>query len=268
MIARAYVDTPAGRLHYAQVDGGPTAILMLHQTPRSHDEFAEVLPLLGRERRAIAMDMVGFGLSPPAPDPHTIEAMAAGVVALAEALGLGTVAVMGHHTGAAVAIEAAASHPERVSALILSSPPWTGPEFRAAHADGPGVDDAETMANGSHLMELWAKREPFYPPNRPDILNRFIRDALAPGLDPVEGHRACARYEMERRIDRVTCPVLLIGAGLDPFAMPDLPVVEQALVNAPYRRVRVIEGGRIPLMEEYAPDVAREVGDFLDELGL
>ena len=56
-------------------------------------------------------------------------------------------------------------------------------------------------------MELWAMRAPFYPPNRPDLLDRFIRDALAPGLDPVEGHRACARYRMEERIGLVTAPV-------------------------------------------------------------
>jgi pimeloyl-ACP methyl ester carboxylesterase len=36
-------------------------VLLLHQTPRSWDEFRDVLPLLGRSRRAIAIDLVGFG---------------------------------------------------------------------------------------------------------------------------------------------------------------------------------------------------------------
>jgi pimeloyl-ACP methyl ester carboxylesterase len=236
---------------------------MLHQTPRSLDEFAEVLPRMGSAMRALAMDMVGFGLSPQAPSPHTVEAMAAGGWALLDALGVDRVALMGHHTGAAVAIEMAASQPARVWALVLSSPPWTGPEFRQAHAAGPGVDDAIPVADGSHLGDLWAKRAAFYPPGRPDILNRFIRDALAPGLDPVEGHRACARYEMERRIGLVTCPVLLIGASLDPFAMPDLPRVRQGLINAADIREHVIEGGRIPLMEEFPDEVAQAALDFL-----
>lgn len=71
----AYADTPLGQLHYAE-GGEGTPVLLLHQTPRSWDEFREVLPLLATRRRAIAMDMYGFGMSakpargtPWAPEP-------------------------------------------------------------------------------------------------------------------------------------------------------------------------------------------------------
>src|SRR5699024_11601516 len=68
-----YADSPLGRLHYAELgDGFP--LLMLHQTPRSHDEFAEVQPLMARSGyRAIAMDMLGFGLSAPSAVPRSEE---------------------------------------------------------------------------------------------------------------------------------------------------------------------------------------------------
>lgn len=257
-----YADTPSGRIHLRD-EGVGSACLLLHQTPRSLDEFAELQPILARRHRTIAMDMVGFGASPPAPSPHTIERMAAGAVDLIESLKLGSVVVIGHHTGAAVAIEVAASRPDLTSALVLSSAPWTDAEFRRKHADGPGVDDAIAQADGSHLMELWAKRAPFYPPNRPDLLDRFIRDALAPNLDPVEGHRACARYRMEERIGLVTAPVLVIGAADDPFAMPDLPRVRDGLTGSPTVQAVVIEGGMIPLMETHADEVAYAIAVFL-----
>jgi pimeloyl-ACP methyl ester carboxylesterase len=112
-------------------------------------------------------------------------------------------------------------------------------------------------------MELWAKRAPYYPPNRHDLLDRFIRDALAPGLDPVEGHRACARYRMEERIGLVTAPVLMIGAAADPFAMPDLPRVSEALTGSALVETVVIEGGMIPLMETHAAAVAAAIDEFL-----
>ena len=257
-----YAQGPQGQLHYRDAGSGDP-ILLLHQTPRSLDEFAELQPLLARNHRVVAMDMVGFGASPPAPRPHTIEAMASGAISLIEALDLHDVVVVGHHTGAAVAIEVGASQPDLVRALVLSSAPWTNEEFRLRHADGPGVDDAARQSDGAHLMELWAKRAPFYPPNRHDLLDRFIRDALAPGLDPVEGHRACARYRMEDRIGLITAPVLMVGAAADPFARPDLPRVREALTGSVKVETVVIEGGMIPLMETHADAVAAAIEAFL-----
>ncbi|MDY7086410.1 MAG: alpha/beta hydrolase [Actinomycetota bacterium] len=262
---RGYAATPHGRMHYAELGEGP-AVLLLHQTPRSSDEFREVQPLLAEGRRVIAMDMRGFGLSAPLPAPQTIEAIAEGAYGLLDALGVERTTVLGHHTGGAVAIEMAAAAPQRVEALILSSAPWTDAAYRESHAGGPGVDEAGTAEDGSHLIRLWALRQPYYPAGRPDLLNRFIRDALAPGVDPAEGHRACARYVMEDRIGLVTAPVLLIGASQDPFALPDVDRLRKNLTNAVRVETTVIEGGTIPLMEQKADEVAAATLQFLGDL--
>ncbi len=254
-VRRSYADTPFGQLHYAEAGSGP-ALLLLHQTPRSYDEFREVQPLLAGRHRVIAMDMLGFGLSAVLDKPQTIEQYAAGAFALLDALHITTAVVLGHHTGAAVAVEMAASHPERVSALVLSSPPWK--------SHGVGVDNIETDANGNHLAELWQLRQPYYPAGRPDLLERFVRDALAPGVDPAEGHRACAHYQMEDRVGLVTAPVLLIGASADPFAFPNVAILGEHLIAARSVESAVIYGGTIPLMEQAPEEVAKLVGDFLD----
>jgi pimeloyl-ACP methyl ester carboxylesterase len=264
-VRRGYADSVLGPLHFAEAGTGPV-LLLLHQTPRSHDEFREVLPLLTDGRRVIAMDMLGFGMSASVPAPQSIERMASGALALLDALGVTEAAVLGHHTGAAVAIEMAAQQPARVPALVLSSTPWTGPEYRSSHGERGGVDEAEPADDGSHLTTLWRLRRPYYPAGRPDLLDRFIRDALAPGVDPAEGHRACARYVMEDRITLVRAPVLLIGASADPFAMPQLATLRDRLTNARSLDVRVIEGGMIPLMEQAPADVADVVHRFLRAL--
>jgi pimeloyl-ACP methyl ester carboxylesterase len=263
-VRRGYADTPAGQLHYAEAGQGP-AILLLHQTPRSHDEFRELQPLLAAEHRVIAMDMPGFGLSYGLPAPHTIEQFAAGARALLDALDVESAAVLGHHTGGTVAVELAASSPDRVRALVLSSTPWADVAYRASHAGGPGVDEAEQAADGSHLTRLWSLRHPYYPDQRPDLLERFVRDALAPGVDPAEGHRACARYHMEDRIGLVTAPVLLLGADADPFAFPAMADLQKHLVNAARCDLAVIEGGMIPLMEQRPEEVAWATIAFLDD---
>jgi pimeloyl-ACP methyl ester carboxylesterase len=192
--------------------------------------------------------------------------MATGAAALLDGLGIDGAVVLGHHTGAAVAIELAARAPERVRALVLSSPPWADAAFRASHAEGPVVDEVVIADDGRHLAQLWGFRRQYYPSGRPDLLNRFIRDALAPGVDPAEGHRACARYRMEERIGLVAAPTLLIGASADPFALPQLEPIVDHLTGAASVRTVVLDGGTIPLMEQLPDEVAAEVERFLADL--
>lgn len=258
----AYADTSFGQLHYAEQGDGPV-LLLLHQTPRSWDEFRELIPLLAVDYRVIAMDMVGFGASATLPAPQTIELFARGAWELLDALGIAHAAVLGHHTGAAVALEMAAADPRRIAALLLSSCPWADERYRADHAAGAGVDRAERGEDGSHLRTLWDLRRPYYPEPVAGLLNRFVRDALAPGVDPAEGHRACARYRMEDRVGAVTAPVLLIGAGKDPFSMPSLPVLSERLTAARSIRSVVIENGTVALIEREASVIAAAVREFL-----
>ena len=143
-----YVDTSLGQLHYAEMGTG-RPILLLHQTPRSHDEFRELIPLLAKENRVIAMDMYGFGRSAKFPAPHTIESYAEGAVVLMSALGISKINLLGHHTGALVALEVAASHPNLIENLLISSMPYTDAIYREKHKDGDDVDDAEIKKDGS-----------------------------------------------------------------------------------------------------------------------
>ncbi|NBH06502.1 alpha/beta fold hydrolase [Amycolatopsis sp. SID8362] len=257
-----YATVPGGQVHYAEQGIGP-AVLLLHQTPRSLDEFRELQPSLAGDHRVLALDMPGFGNSTPLPAPQRIEDYAHGVLAALDALGVDRTAVLGHHTGGVVAVELAAAAPERVTAVVLSSTPWADAGYRASHVDGPGVDDAAREPGGGHLLTWWEQRRPHYPEAATALLDRFVRDALAPGVDPREGHLACARYEMERRIGEVRAPVLLLGGSDDPFALPALASLERNLTAAAVVERAVIDGGTVALMEDKAEEVAAVVLPFL-----
>ncbi|GAF48751.1 alpha/beta fold hydrolase [Rhodococcus wratislaviensis] len=257
----AYADTSFGQLHYAEQGDGPV-LLLLHQTPRSWDEFRELIPLLAVDHRVIAMDMVGFGASATLRRPQTIEAFARGAWELVDSLGVDRLGVLGHHTGAVVAMEMAAARSDRLDAVILSSCPFADGKYRTGHSGGGGVDCAERAEDGAHLQTLWELRRPYYPEPAVELLDRFIHDALSPGVDPAEGHRACARYRMEDRIGSVAVPVLLIGAGQDPFSMPNVPTLRMHLTAAPSVDCVVIEAGTVALIEREAVAVASAVRSF------
>src|SRR5438552_7607772 len=178
MVRRAFVRVGDGEIHYAEEGAGPP-VLLLHQTPRSWDEYRDVLPLLGERFRAIAMDTIGFGDSskPPLGD-DSIERWAEIAASLLDALEIERAAVVGHHTGAVLAVEIAAAVPERVEAAVLSSAPLVDDGYRTAHSGRAVVDEVEPKPDGSHLTELWRLRQPFYPEGDVDLLERFVVDAL------------------------------------------------------------------------------------------
>src|ERR1700722_1029404 len=180
------------RFHQIRTDSycGGAPVLLLHQTPRSWDEFREVLPILGRHYRVIAMDTVGYGDSDPLPNGQaSIENWARAAHALLHALGLPRAAIVGHHTGAAIAVEIAAAYPDSVAALVLSASPYVDAARRAKAHGKHIIDEVTSRPDGAHLGELWKMRQPFYPADRPDLLERFVVDALKAGPLAAEGHR-------------------------------------------------------------------------------
>jgi pimeloyl-ACP methyl ester carboxylesterase len=259
-IERGYARLPHGQMHYATCGAAHApVVLLLHQTPRSWAEYRAVLPLLGTSWRAIAMDTAGFGESDPVPTP-SIEAWADAAAQLLAVLHIERCHVVGHHTGGVIAVELAARHASRVSALVLSSTPFTNAAFRAARAQRPAIDAVEPSADGSHLALLWRQRQAFYPADRPDLLHAFVLDALKVRSDLEAGHRAVAAYRMEDRIVSIQQPTLLIRATDDPFAAPH---AAEWLAHLPQAQVVDIAGGMVPLPDQLPRVFADAVLRFL-----
>ena len=152
---RAFLDTPDGQIHYVTAGAG-RPVLLLHQTPRSWDEYRDVIPLLAVERRVVAMDTIGYGESCKPARRCDIEDYGRGAIALLDGLGIRSTAVVGHHTGAVIAMELAVSYPERVERLVLSSSPFVdAPDRERRRTGGHRVDHVEPKPDGTHLAELW-----------------------------------------------------------------------------------------------------------------
>jgi pimeloyl-ACP methyl ester carboxylesterase len=262
-IARHFIDTPRARIHVAMAGRG-RPILLLHQTPRSWDEYRDVLPLLGRHYCAIAMDTVGYGDSGALPfAENSIEAWGACAFDLLDALGLDEVALVGHHTGACIAVEMAAARPERVAGLVLSSTPYVDAARRAIAETKTVIDDAPVCADGAHLQALWNMRRPYYPEGNTELLNRFMIDALKAGPLAAEGHRVVGRYRMDDRLRQVVCPVRLLAATADPHAYPNTGKVATAVPGA---EVVEIPGAMVPFPDQMPEAFAGAALSFLERV--
>jgi len=259
-VTRSFVSVPAGTIHVAQAGSGKP-VLLLHQTPRSWDEYRDVLPILGERYHAIAMDTIGFGDSTKTHEPDTIVEWAKVAVSLLDGLGIDRASVVGHHTGAVIATEIAASFPDRVDKLVLSAPAFVDDEHRRLYGDKPPVDEVERKLDGSHLVELWSMRAPFYPQSI-DLLERFVIDALKAGDRAGGGHTVVARYDMEPKLPLIEAPTLIVRPTEDPFAGPE---AEKLAPHLPTARLVDLPGGMIPAPDQLPEAFAELVLAFLDE---
>jgi len=115
-----YLDTPTGLLHWVDYGGTGPIILLVHGLGGSVANWDAVGQRMTEHGRVLALDLPGYGLSPPAGD-WKVTTMAAAVHDFIEASGP-PVTLVGNSMGGLVSSMVAAGHPDLVSALVLVSP--------------------------------------------------------------------------------------------------------------------------------------------------
>jgi pimeloyl-ACP methyl ester carboxylesterase len=114
-----------GRLFGAVTGDETPRILALPGWARTHRDFEGVLAGLP----AVALDLPGFGASPPPPEPWTTSRYAEAIRPVLDDLAP-SVVVLGHSFGGRVALHLGAERPARLGALVLSGVPLVPPEPR------------------------------------------------------------------------------------------------------------------------------------------
>jgi pimeloyl-ACP methyl ester carboxylesterase len=224
-IDRRFCRTGLGHVHVLLAGEDPRPpLVLLHQTPRSVDEFADVLPLLVRERRVVAVDTPGYGCSDRVSGQPGVEDYAGAVLDALDALDIRRCVPVGHHTGAIIAVELAASAPDLVDRVALSGPvdlDAAGREYLK-----PFFRQWTIAPDGSHLAEKFGKFLQWVPD--PALVQRLVVDLFRAGTASEQGHFATTFYRMEDRLPLVRCPALLLYGSRDPFSTPARAVLHRA----------------------------------------
>lgn len=109
------------------IAGEGRAVLLLHGAGPAVDASTTwqlTIPTLARAVRVVAPDLLGFGATErPVDVAYSIPVWLDHIAAILDGLGIGSAVVVGNSFGAALALQLAAAHPERVERLVLSGCP-------------------------------------------------------------------------------------------------------------------------------------------------
>lgn len=224
MIRRGYVAVDGRRVHFRWTGNGKPVVL-LHASPESSTAMTEQLQAYGRDYLAIALDTPGCGLSDPLPVPNPCMAdYAAALADTLRVLGIAKAALIGRHTGAAIAVETARLHPDLVGGVLCDGLPVYDTERKfdyLAHY----VEPLPLRWDGAHLVSAWFRfREQFIhwpwfkqaPQHRADIdlptaqrLHDGTLNLLLSGPNAGLAELAVFRYDMLASLRSVKPPIAI-----------------------------------------------------------
>jgi len=268
-IKRAFLDTEDGQILY-RICGEGEPLLLLHMTPRSSDEFRELMPIMAAKRCVIAMDLMGLGDSDKPPRVYSVADYAKTVIALWDELGIKKSSILGNITGGYIAGEVAAAYPERVEKLILCNvfgfDAQEQQKILARYSQGFQVKE-----DGSHLMERWLAR--VNSVGTGELNHRCVLDDLKCFGSTIYPGLAVANYCLRapERFRLINCPTLICTAtkALEPLEKVGLAKAENQFWLAeviPHSQIVELEDGTLWMMNQRREEVSKIVSNFLDNV--
>jgi pimeloyl-ACP methyl ester carboxylesterase len=260
------------------------ALLCLHGGPGlDHSAFRPSFAPLAQIAQLIYLDQRGHGRSERSDPAHwSLERWAEDVREFCEALGIEFPIVLGTSFGGYVAMAYAIRYPKHPRALILMStsargtgnPPRRQNVLRAFERRG-GVEarDAVQRVFDERTPEAYTAFGricgPLYnrQPPEPDVPKRTVRNHdILPYFERPGGEGVI--FDLTRELDRIECPMLVMGGGLDPMT----PLEEQEwIVNSVKpglaQLLRFPDCGHGILRDDSA-GVVKAISDFIAQLGI
>jgi pimeloyl-ACP methyl ester carboxylesterase len=157
MLRRRFVRC-GGRLVHLWTGGQGSALILVHASPANAWMVTPLAARLAAHYCVYAPDSPGFGLSDGLPeDPLSVAHLADAYCALMDRIGLQSAMVYGTHSGAAIGLELARRHPERVSAFVLEGVPAFTLEEQRPLLSPEYLLEFEPELLGGHYSRTWTR---------------------------------------------------------------------------------------------------------------
>lgn len=262
---RGYADGPFGQIHY-QTCGEGAPLVLLHQALMTSAQFDHVYaPLAAHGFRVIGIDMPGFGGSDATSFVPTCQDYAKVVPSILEHLGIDRAAILGHHTGALVATEAALQFPDRISALIANGPLLVSGEDYARFMAGIHEWERNYKAQpyAGHMVELFGIREKLAAGTiSAERLSDYVVQALSGEGAFWHGHYAAYVYRQQDVLPLIKQPVLILTNTGDSIYSHAVAARELC----PHFAYTELAGGGVDIVDQQPEAWADAVAAFLNGL--
>jgi 3-oxoadipate enol-lactonase len=260
-----FVELNGTALRYELSGSGERAVVLIHEMGGTLESWDGTAQLLAKRGRVLRYDTRGAGLSQKVRGALSIDTMTADLIALMDAVGIATAALVGVAVGGAIALNTALRHPARVLAVVATSPAVAvAAERRAAvlarvdriEREGMAVAVDESFASG-YPTEL-----------RTDMARFNAFRARWLGNDPASYasiYRMLAGTDLTNELARIPCPTLVIGGRFDRTRPP--ATAEPVARAIPGAKFKILESGHY--MSTQTPElVAGAIAEFLDAAGV
>lgn len=234
-ISKAYADTAHGQIHYRFAlppDGVPqktNPIIFLHKSASSSASYESLMQIYSvKGYDCYAPDMPGFGGSFDPSGNAVVEISEKATAWYIEVfievfskLNLvgrgehGKCHIIGHHSGAVLAVELAAMHPDFVASICLVGPAIMSEEERAAMKEIYFKPFNEPQIDGSHLLKTWDYLGKMGVGEDLGLWQREAVDHIRAwrGRNLIYG--AVWTQDSETLYKQITCPIMLMCARDD-----------------------------------------------------
>ncbi len=232
--------------------GQGTPVVLLHGFPFCREIFLPVMPALAQVGRVVAVDLPGFGQSPPLSPGFSLADVAREILELLPALGLERAVLVGHSMGGYVALEVAAQKPGALAGLVLlaSHPRADNPEAKARRQEGIQAIRLGKRGEflGSFLARLWS---PWTLQHAPRLLREVEAMTETVSDEVLVGYlQAMAdRRDHTDTLRRLQVPVGVVVGEADPLIPQGLAA--DVAKEAPRGQLVVVpEAGHLPTLEK------------------
>jgi pimeloyl-ACP methyl ester carboxylesterase len=238
-------------------DGPP--LVLVHAGICDARMWDDLVGPLAREHRVVRYDMRGYGRSGAVTSAYS---PSGDLVSVLDALGIERAAVCGVSFGGAVALEAAAAHPERVAALVAvcCAVDWSNvPDdlvARIEEADAAG--EAGDLDRAVELeLRIWVDGEGRAEPVDADVRER-VRVMNRRALELAAQSAADAMWldpPVAERLGEIACPTLVVAGEHDVAFM--IESCRRIAAAVPGARLAVMDGvAHLPPLERPAEFLA------------
>ncbi len=252
----------AFELHHQSLGGGEPALVFLHYFAGSSRSWKHVAHALTARHRCVTIDLPGFGNTPPLSN-FSVQAVADAIAAFILHSDLGPYILVGHSMGGKLAMACATGRPSGLEGVILVAPSPPTPEPMEEQERNRLLASHGDRASAEMTLQFITRR-PVTEEDKVICIDDNLRtSALAWHWWLASG----SRENIASEIDRIACPVLVLGGTLDPV-IPSHVITAQVTSRMPTSRYVQISGAGHLLPFEAPQELAGAIQAFAGQYSL